>query len=159
MVWYHIQPGHAHFPNQSHAHKFLIGSYPQSVRPSCWFARATVLTFLPGFKYHCPQQVSRSEDDRLRESFPETAKIVSKNTLVRKRFLFFYSVLLHCPSSDRPFISSMCCSSLVNVALTCPLFFANRQHPPKILARTAAISGSTTCGRFSFQRYYMKRSV
>jgi len=64
------------------------------------------LFFLDSSKYHCPQQVSRSEDDRLRESFPETAKIVSKNTHVRKRFLFFYSVLLHCQSSDRPFIAA-----------------------------------------------------
>ena len=64
------------------------------------------LSFLDSSKYHCPQQVSRSEDDRLRESFPETAKIVSKNTRVRKRFLFFYSVLLHCQSSDRPFIAA-----------------------------------------------------
>ena len=38
--------------------------------------------------------------------FPETAKIVSKNTHVRKRILFFYSVLLHCQSSDRPFIAA-----------------------------------------------------
>ena len=64
-----------------------------------------LLFFLDSSKYHCPQQVSRSEDDRLRESFPETAKIVSKNTHVRKRFLFFYSVLLHCQSSDQPFIA------------------------------------------------------
>ena len=60
----------------------------------------------PGFKYHFTQQVSRSEDDRLRESFPETVKIVSKNAHVRKQFLFFYSVLLHCQSSDRPFIAA-----------------------------------------------------
>ena len=60
----------------------------------------------PGFKYHFPQQVSRSEDDRLRESFPETVKIVSKNAHVRKQFLFFYSVLLHCQSSDRSFIAA-----------------------------------------------------
>ena len=64
------------------------------------------LFFLDSSKYHCPQQVSRSEDDRLRESFPEMAKIVSKNTHVHKRFLFFYSVLLHCQSSDRPFIAA-----------------------------------------------------
>jgi len=38
--------------------------------------------------------------------FPETAKNVSENTHVRKRFLFFYSVLLHCQSSDRPFIAA-----------------------------------------------------
>ena len=64
------------------------------------------LFFLCSSKYHCPQQVSQSEDDRLRESFPETAKIVSKNTHVLKRFLFFYSVLLYCRSSDRPFIAA-----------------------------------------------------
>jgi len=64
------------------------------------------LFFLDSSKYHCPQQVSRSEDDHLRENFPETAEIVSKNTHVCKRFLFFYSVLLHCQSSDRPFIAA-----------------------------------------------------
>ena len=64
------------------------------------------LFFLDSSKYRCPQQVFRSEDDHLRESFPVTAKIVSKNTHVRKRFLFFYSVLLHCQSSDRPFIAA-----------------------------------------------------
>ena len=46
------------------------------------------LFFLDSSKYRCPQQVSRSEDDRLRESFPVAAKIVSKNTDVRKRYLF-----------------------------------------------------------------------
>ena len=64
------------------------------------------LFFLDSSKYRCPQQVFRTEDDHLRESFPVTAKIVSKNTHVRKRFLFFYSVLLHCQSSDRPFIAA-----------------------------------------------------
>ena len=68
--------------------------------------RSNCSHLLDSSKHHCPQQVSRSEDDRLRESFPETAKIVSKNTHMRKRFLFFYSVLLHCQSSDRPFIAA-----------------------------------------------------
>ena len=106
VISHHIPPDHAHCPTQSHAHKFLIHSYPQSV-PSCWFAGATVRPFfLDSSKYHCPQQVSWSEDDRLCESFPETAKIVSINTHVRKWFLFFYSVLLHCQSSDQPFIAA-----------------------------------------------------
>jgi len=87
-------------------HIFLIRSYHKAYQPSCRFAGTTVLTFLPVFKCHCPQQISRSEDDRLRESFSEIAKIVSKNTHVRKQFLFFYFILLRCQSSDRPFIAA-----------------------------------------------------
>ena len=89
------------------------------------------LFFLDSSKHHCPQQVSRSEDDRLRESFPETAKIVSKNTHVRKRFLFFYSVLLHCQSSDRPFIAA-CAVVRSSVYAYMSALSANRQHPQKI---------------------------
>jgi len=78
------------------------------------------LFFLDSSKYHWPQQVSRSEDEQLRESFSETAKIVSKNTHVCKRF--YFSTLYYCtadPPTDR---YSMCCSWFVSVALTCPLF-------------------------------------
>ena len=108
VIYHHIPPGHAHFPTQSHAHTILILSYPQkrTNRVADLQEQLFSLFFLDSSTYHCPQQVSRSEDDRLRESFPETAKIVSKNAHVCKRFLFFYFVLLHCQSSNRPFIAA-----------------------------------------------------
>ena len=64
------------------------------------------LFFLDSSKYHCPQQVSRSEDDRLRESFPETAKNLSKIHTYANDFCFSTPYYLHCQSSDRPFIAA-----------------------------------------------------
>ena len=141
----HIPPGHAHCPTQSYAHSIIFNTF---VPAKCTNRVADLqeqlfsLFFLDSSKYRSPQQVSRSEDDRLRESFPVTAKIVSKNTHVRKRFLFFYSVLLHCQILRPTIHSSIVCQcSAYMSALS-----ANRQHPLKILARMAAINGSTTGG-------------
>jgi len=110
-IWYDIQ---AH-PTRPRPHIFnTFVPAKRTNRVADLQKQLFSLFFLDSSKYHCPQQVSRSEDDRLHESFPETAKIVSKNTHVRKRFLFFYSVLLHCQSSDRPFIvaCAVVCSSV-----------------------------------------------
>jgi len=76
------------------------------------------LFLLDSSKCHCPQQVSRSEDDRLRESFPETAQKSSPqmHTYANDFRIIALPIL-------RPTIhSSMCCSLFVSVALTCPLF-------------------------------------
>jgi len=117
MIWVcgvisnHIPPGNAycstHCPTQSYAHTFLMHSCPQSIPTKLLICRSNCSHFSSRI------QVSiiafnrfRSEDDRLRESFPETAKIFSKYTHLRKRFLFFYSVLLHCQSSVRPSIAA-----------------------------------------------------
>ena len=96
---------------------------------------------LDSSKYHCPQQVSRLEDDRLCESIPEKAKILSKNTHVHKRFLFFYSVLLHCQFSDRPFIVA-CAVVRSSVQRLHVHSFCKSATPSKNLGT----HGSTTCG-------------
>jgi len=105
VIYHHIPPGHAHDPTLHHAHTFF-NTFVSAKRTNRVANLQEQLFSLPVFKYHCPQQFSRSEDDRPRASFPETAKIVSKYAHACKQFLFFYSVLLRCQSSDRPFIAA-----------------------------------------------------
>ena len=101
------------------------------------------LFFLYSSKYHCPQQVSRSEDYHLRESFSETAKIVSKNTHVRKRFCF--STPYYCAANPPTDHSQQ---HVLQFVRQCSAYMSTLSaHPLKIQARTAAINGSTTCGR------------
>ena len=60
------------------------------------------LFFLDSSKYHCPQQVSWSEDEQLCESLPEMVKLISKNTHICERFCF--STPYYCtrnPLTDR----------------------------------------------------------
>jgi len=70
------------------------------------------LFFLDSSKYHCPQQVSWSEDDCLCESFPETAKIVSINTHVCSTQMIFVVLLciIALPILRPTIHSSMCCT-------------------------------------------------
>ena len=88
---------------------------------------AIVLTFLPGFKYHCPQQVSRSEDEQLCESFPQTVKIVSKIYMYANDFVFLLRITV-LPILRLTVHSCMCCSLFVS---DMSALSANRQHPPK----------------------------
>ena len=122
MVWYHIPPGHAHCPTQSHAHKFLIRSYPQSVpaellicRSNCshissWIqVRIIALNRFLGRRMIVCARVSQKR----RKSSPK----------IRTQTIFVFLLRIIALPILRPTIhSSMCCSSFVNVALTCPLF-------------------------------------
>ena len=122
MVWgmisNHIPPVYAHCPPKAIPTCFRTR---KAYQLSCWFAGATVLTFLPGFKYHCPQQVSQSEDEDLHESFPEMAKPVSKIHTYANDFVF----LLHItalPILQPTVHSSMCLVHSISVVLACLLF-------------------------------------
>ena len=72
MISNHIPPGHTHIrvypsncPTQRHAHRLLMCLYSQSVPTELQSCRSNCSHFLTGFKYHCSQQVSRSEDEQL----------------------------------------------------------------------------------------------
>ena len=112
MMWVYgvisnrIPPGHAHSPTQSHAHTFFNTFVPakRTNRVADLQEQFFSLFFLDSSTCHWPQQVSRSKDEQLRESFSETAKIVSKNTHVRKRS--YFSTLYYCtanPPTDRSY--------------------------------------------------------
>ena len=91
---------------------------------SCWFAgtTVTVLTFLPGLKYHHPFLVSRLENEQLHVIFLEMLKIVSKSACIRKWFSF--STRCYCTANINPLTkrsydrSSRCCSSFISVVFS-----------------------------------------
>jgi len=83
---------------------------------SCWFAGATVHTFLPGFTYHCPQQVSRSEDEQLCKSFRNGKTFLQKYTCTQTIFVLLLRITI-LPILRPTTYSSMCCSSFVSVVL------------------------------------------
>ena len=82
-------------------------------------------------KYHCPQQVSRSEDDRPLREFPRNGENrLQKYTRAQTIFVFLLCIIAL--SILRPTIhNSMCYNSLVSVALTCPLFLQIGNILPK----------------------------
>ena len=144
----HIPPGHTHCPTQSHAHTSFNTFVPakHTNRVADLQEQLFSLFFLDSSIIALNRFLGRrSEDDRLHESFPEMAKIISKNTHERKRFLFFYSVLLHCQFSDRPFIAAcfVVCSSVQHLHICS---FCKSAKPSKNLGMLAAINRSTTCG-------------
>jgi len=103
-------------------HIVLMHSYPQSVPSSTelLISRSNSSHFLPGFKYHYPQQVSWSEDEQQHVSFPEIAKLISKNTCVC-RWYCFCTWCYYTANSDQPFIATDAVAHFVSVVLTCPL--------------------------------------
>jgi len=123
VKYHHIPPGHAHCPIQSHAHTFFNTIVPakRTNRVADLQEQLFSLFFLYSSKYHRPQQVSRSEDDRLRE-FPRNGENrLQKYTRTQTIFVFLLRIIT-LPILRSTIHSSMCCSSFVNVALTCPLF-------------------------------------
>ena len=121
MISHHIPPGHAHCPTPKPRPQIFNMFVPakctsrvadlQEQLFSLFFLDSSIIAlnrFLGQRMIVCA-------------SFPETAKIVSKNTHVWKRFCFstpYYALPILRPTIH----SSMCCSSFVSVALTCPLF-------------------------------------
>ena len=132
MIWVcgvisnHIPPGHthcpSHYPTQSHTHTFLIRFTRKAYQPSCcWFAGATVLTFLSWIQVSLPSTGFSVGGWATAQEFPRNGENGLQNSHIHKRFCF--STPYYCTAILRLTVhSSMCCSSFVSVALTCPLF-------------------------------------
>ena len=94
----HIPPGHAH--------TFLIRSYPQSVLTELLICRSNCSHFSSWIQVSLLSTGFSVGGWSSAREFPRNGENRLQKYHVRKRFLFFYSVLLHCQSSDRPFIAA-----------------------------------------------------
>jgi len=118
----HIPPGHAHCPTQSHTHTFLIRSYPQSVLTELLICRSNCSHFSSWIQVSLPSTGFSVGGWSSAREFPRNGENrLQKYTRAQMIFVFLLRIIalpILCPTIH----SSMCCSSFVSVALTCPLF-------------------------------------
>jgi len=99
----------------------LIRSYPQTGRVADLQEQLFSLFFQDSSKYHCLQQVSVGGWSSARE-FPRNGENLLQIYTPTQTIFVFLLRITALPILRPTIHSSMCCSSFVNVALTCPFF-------------------------------------
>ena len=117
-IWCDI-PSH---PTQGHAYKFLICSYLQSVLAELLICRSNCSHFSSWIQVSLPSTGFSVGGWSSAREFPRHGENrLQKFTHTQTIFVFLLRIIA-LPILQPTIHSSMCCSSFVNVALTCPLF-------------------------------------